>query len=259
VATWEVSEDGLTYTFNIMEGISWVKYNPDSGEVEQVTDENGNVRMLTAHDFVYAVQRTLAPETAGDYAYVLAPWIVGGNEYNSGEGSVDDVAIQALDDYTLQITAPEKAAFVPNIYGMWMATAEPSWVIDEFAESWTEPENIQSYGPFALKEWNHEENISMIKNPFTCTDNIPQPTLDEVNFVMLDESAQLANYEAGLMHVADPPLADLDRIKADPVLSQELSIAPAPAPTTTASTWRKIPSPTPRPPQPSRWRLTDRR
>ena len=59
-----------------------------------------------------------------------------------------------------------------------------------------------------------------MKNPFwPGSAEVPQAKLDGVHFLMLDEPAQLAEYEAGnLDNVRDVPLSDLDRIKVDPVL-----------------------------------------
>jgi oligopeptide transport system substrate-binding protein len=95
-------------------------------------------------------------------------------------------------------------------------------------ERWTEPGFFQSYGPFTMSEWIHDSEITIVKNPFwPGTDAIPQPKLDAVHFSMLDGTAQQAEYEAGnLDNVQDVPLADLDRIRADPTLSEELSVAP---------------------------------
>ena len=43
---WEVSEDGLTYTFTIRTDIPWVKHNPETGEVKQEVDADGNPRFM---------------------------------------------------------------------------------------------------------------------------------------------------------------------------------------------------------------------
>jgi len=80
-STWDVSADGMTYTFHIMDNIPWVHYNADTNAVEEVKDDAGAVKMLTAQDFAYAIQRTLDPKTAGPYQGVLAPWIQGGAEF----------------------------------------------------------------------------------------------------------------------------------------------------------------------------------
>ncbi len=231
---WDISDDGLVYTFHLRDDIPWVKY--DGKQVVKVQDCEGNDRMVRAQDFEYGILRTLKPETASDYAYVLVFAIAGSDDFNAG--TVTDtttVGVKALDDTTLQITFKEPAAYNAAIAGMWPAYAVPSWVIDgddcteARGDRWTEPGFFQSYGPFTLKEWVHDSYISIIKNPFwPGTDNIPVPKIDEVHMTMLDGTAQLAEYEAGNLDVCvDPPLADMDRIKSDPVLSKEFSISPS--------------------------------
>ena len=104
-----VSDDGLTYTFTLMDNIPWVRYNADSGAVEELKDADGNVRMVTAQDVVYGMIRSLTPETASPYSYVLLPYIVGAEAFNAGTGPVEDVMVKAIDDWTVQITTPEAA------------------------------------------------------------------------------------------------------------------------------------------------------
>ncbi len=214
---WTVSDDGLTYTFDIIEGIAWVWYNPDSGEVEQVLDEDGNVRMLTAHDFVFGMRRTLDPTTAGDYAYIPAGWLENGNAVWTGEAGLEELSVQAIDDYTLELRVTQPAGFIPNILGLWMFTAQPEWLIEVEGDFWTEGGIIQSFGPFAMAEWNHGESILIVTNPFwEGTASIPAPTIDGVHFSMLEESAQLANFEAGTLDVADFPVSEIDRLSNHP-------------------------------------------
>jgi len=62
--SWEVSDDGLTWTFHLRDDVYWVR-------VEQVLDDDGNPRKVTAQDIEYGVKRTLDPRTGSDYAYVL--------------------------------------------------------------------------------------------------------------------------------------------------------------------------------------------
>jgi oligopeptide transport system substrate-binding protein len=229
--SWDIVEndDGTaTYTFHMMQEVPWVRYDAEAGEVVQVTDDAGNVRYVNAHDVVYGMLRTLTPATASNYEYVLEPRVVGAAEYYSGEGSVDDVAIRALDDYTVEIVAPFLAGANLQIYGMWMSRPVPQWAIDEFAELWVEPGNYQSYGPYTMKDWVHGDSITLIKNPFwPGTDSIPQPKIDELYLVFRQQSTAMSMFEAGeLDWLSDVPAADLDRIRADPVLAPELTTAP---------------------------------
>ncbi|MBN1285316.1 MAG: peptide ABC transporter substrate-binding protein [Anaerolineae bacterium] len=241
MATWTIEEtaDGTQMiTFTIMEGISWVKYNPETDQVEQVLDENGEVRYVTANDIYYALMRTLDPKTASDYAYVLVDAVKGAKEYNQAnldEVSEEDmaalrdaVAAKVLDDYTLQVETPNTAAFnIDILAGMWFSGAQPQWVIDAQGDFWSEPENIESYGPYALEYWYHESGIGIVANPFwPGTDTVPQPKVTRVQWVFLQDTPAFANYESGLLDVVAPPLSEMDRIKADSVLSEELYISP---------------------------------
>ncbi|MEZ4554864.1 MAG: hypothetical protein R2854_00170 [Caldilineaceae bacterium] len=63
---------------------------------------SGATRMVTANDIVYGVKRTCDAATASDYAYVN--YIIAGCQAaNTGEGSVDDVAVVAIDDATVAV------------------------------------------------------------------------------------------------------------------------------------------------------------
>ncbi len=234
--SWEASEDGLTYVFHLMEGIPWVRFN--GTEVEEVKDEEGNVRYVTAHDFEYGIKRTGNPDTASDYAYVAAFAFAGMDDLLYAEGwadlsdeekqaLIDGVGVKALDDYTLEVTFTTPAVYNLNIAGMWVAYAMPQWIIEEKGDRWTEPGFNQSYGPYALEEWVHDSYVLLTRNPFwPGTEYIPVPTIEKIKGFMLEESAAFAEYEAGNMDWVDVPAADLDRVKADPVLGEELVILP---------------------------------
>jgi oligopeptide transport system substrate-binding protein len=236
-SSWDISEDGLTYTFHMFPDVPWVKWNGEEVvKVQSCADESGATkdRIVTAADFEYGIKRALSPELASDYAYVLAFAIAGATEYNSGEGTADDVAVKALDDYTLEVTFLNDAAYNANIIGLWTAHAVPQWLIegDDCTEArgdrWTEPGFFQGYGPFTLKEWVHDSYITIVKNPFWVgTPDIPAPKLDEVYHAMLDEVPELAEYEAGNLDFSHVPSADLERVKADPVLSAEYNSDPS--------------------------------
>ncbi len=193
---------------------------------------------MTAQDIEYGIKRTVNPDTASGYAYVLAMALEGAEDYLSAEnfGELGDeekqalrdgVAATAIDDYTLEMTFLTEAAYNLNIAGMWVARPQPKWVIDEKGDRWSEPGFNQSYGPYVLKEWVHDSSLTIVKNPFwSGIDSVPVPEIEEVRFSMLDASPAFAEYEAGNLDVAGVPSADIDRVKADPVLSEELIIAP---------------------------------
>ena len=231
--SWDVvnNDDGTqTVTFHLRTDVSWVKF--DGENVVQVMDcqDTPAPRMVTADDFAYGILRTLAPATASDYAYVLGFAIKGANDYNAGKNEDPaSVGVKVVDPATLEITFNEQAVYNVNIAGMWVAHAQPKWLIegDDCTEArgarWTETGFFQGYGPFTLKEWVHDSDISIVKNPFwPGIDSTPASKVDEVQFSMLDESPAFAEYEAGNLDSTAVPLADIDRVKADPVLSAEL-------------------------------------
>jgi oligopeptide transport system substrate-binding protein len=226
--SWEIvnNDDGTaTYTFSLRQDVPWVKF--DGSEVVQVTDDEGNVRMVNAHDFEYGIKRMLDPATASDYAYVSVFALKGADLFNSGEGTADDVAVTALDDFTLEVTFNDQAVYNVAIIGMWIHAATPQWVIEERGDRWGEVGFFQSYGPYTLKEWIHDSSITLVANPFwPGSDAIPKPKIDELTWFMLDAIPAFAEYEAGNIDASAVPLDDLDRVKADPVLSEELVIAP---------------------------------
>src|SRR5918998_4492472 len=90
----QISDDKLTYTFTLRDGVKWSNGDP-----------------VTSQDFEYAWLRALDPDTAGQYAYILYTFIEGAEEFNSGDGSADDVAIEAPDDKTLEVTLVSPSPF----------------------------------------------------------------------------------------------------------------------------------------------------
>ena len=233
---WTISDDGLVYTFKLRDDVYWVVYNPDTGKVEQVMDENKKPRKVTAHDFVYGMQRTQDPATASDYSYVNWGWVKNAQAINGGSdlgeddplyGKMEELGVRAVDDSTVEITLEQPANFFLGIASMWINWAQPQWLIEEQGDKWTEAGVIQSFGPYVLGEWTHDASMTIIANPFwPGTDAVPKPSIKYVSFSMLDQTPSFSNYEAGLADVSVVPLTELDRIRADPTLSQELKTPP---------------------------------
>lgn len=220
--SWDISADGLTYTFHLQENIPWVRYNGET--VEQVLDCDGNPRTVTADDYVYGILRTLNPATASDYAYVLNSVVEGAAAYNDGTATEPaTVGVKAIDPLTLEVKFMAPAVYNLNIIGLWVANAQPKWIIDgdDCTEGrgarWTETGFYQGYGPFTLKEWVHDASLTIVKNPFwPGTDNIPVSKIDEVNWRIIDTAGSLTEFEAGNMDVAGIPSGDMDRVTSDP-------------------------------------------
>lgn len=234
---WSVSEDGLTWTFKMRDDAVWVTYNPATGQVEQVLDADGNPRIVNAHEIEYAVKRTLNPETASDYAYVLYI-IKGGMDLNTADEVTDElidaVGVKAVDDFTVEFTLESPAGYFPAIASMWVARPVPPDLIAEKGARWIEPGIIWINGPYIMTEWIHGASMEMVKNPFFYGWDEPGAgNIERIRWLVIQESStEMALYENDDIDTSGGylgwgvPLPDLDRVRADPVLSKEFFSAP---------------------------------
>jgi oligopeptide transport system substrate-binding protein len=154
--------------------------------------------------------------------------IEGALDYNSGEETdPETVGVKALDDYTVEFTLRQPAGYFPGIASMWVARPVYQPIIDEWGARWIEPGYIVTNGPYVMDEWAHEDHMTLIKNPhFYDADSVQ---IERVYFTMVNAaSTAMAMYENNELDNAypGPPLEEMDRIKEDPVLSQEFVIAP---------------------------------
>lgn len=205
---WSASEDGLTWTFNLRDDVPWVMFQ--DGEVVETGE------MVTAGDVEYGLKRTCNAETASDYAYVL--YIVAGCEAaNTGEGSVDDIAVSAIDDTTLEITLAYPASYFPQIASMWIMRPMPQAAIEEHGDLWTEPGNIPTNGAYTLAEWIHGDTLRQVKNPFWYgwEEMDAAGNIDVIDWVMIEEaSTAFALYENNELDTVAVPLEQMDRALA---------------------------------------------
>jgi oligopeptide transport system substrate-binding protein len=217
-----------TWTFTIREDIPWVAYNPATGEATVATDADGNELFVTAEDVVYGVKRTLDPATASTYAYVLYN-VANGAAVNAGEEglTIDDLGVAAPDATTVVFTLENPAPYFPGIAAMWIAAPQPAAAIAERPERWIEPGFIVTNGPYVLDTWVHGSEVVLVKNPHWVDADSVQIERVEMP-IILEESTEFALYENNELDTAGVPLPELDRVKADPVLSAEFVNAPDP-------------------------------
>ncbi|TCW42110.1 oligopeptide transport system substrate-binding protein [Thermohydrogenium kirishiense] len=192
--SWDISNDGLTYTFHLRDA-KWSDGNP-----------------ITAQDFEYAWKRALDPNTASQYAYQLF-YIKGAEEYNSGKGSADQVAVKALDDKTLQVTLK---APTPQFLGLTsFVTYLPleKSVYEKYGDKvGTDPDKLVYSGPFVISQWNHEQSITLKKNKDYWDSSSVK--LQTVNFSMIkDNNTLVQNYDNNTLDSIFVPGDYIDKYK----------------------------------------------
>ena len=145
---WQVLEGGRRYRFDLRPDARWSDGCP-----------------LTAHDFEFALKRVLDPATGAMPSELLA--IKGARAFHRGE-SVDSnqVAVQALDNYTLEIELEEPVSHFLYILTHVKAYPVPQHVVEAHGADWTEVEWLVGNGPFCLEAWDRCEQMILVRNPF---------------------------------------------------------------------------------------------
>ena len=175
--SWEISDDGLIYTFDVRTDIPWVQYNLNTGEVVQEVDDEGNPRFVTANDFAYGIKRACDPNIGSYYSSVIAPQVKGCSDVLFAEDPEaipeelwDAIGVTATDDATLVIELEFPASFFLSMTPMWTLAAVPQWAIEEHEDNWIEMGNIVTCGRYALTEWVHNVRRTIVRNPLMPED-----------------------------------------------------------------------------------------
>ena len=178
---WELSADGLTYTFHLRPGIVWSDGTP-----------------ITAEDFRWSWLRVLKPENAARYASLLYP-IRGAEEFNKGTiQSPDSVGIQVVDDSTLVVQLGNPTAYFLYLVQFYTYLPVPRKPIEKHGDRWTRPENIVSNGAFVLEDWRQNSFFKFRRNPRFW--NAEKVKLDGIIAFTVDDLNTSTNlYKAGVI------------------------------------------------------------
>ena len=185
---WDHSEDGLTWTFRLREGVTWHDGQP-----------------FTSRDVDFTFNRVIYNEDVETSA--RAAFIFRFLDEESGEWKEDRMTVTAPDDYTVRFVLP--TPFAPFLRSMGTAIyprhiLEPRIDDGTFAETWsidTDPSEVIGTGPFTIERYDPGERIIFQRNPdywLKDDEGNSLPYLDTVmQTIVADLSAELAAFRAG--------------------------------------------------------------
>ena len=176
-----VSEDGLTYTVTLKDGLKW----SDGSD-------------LTAADFVYSWKRAASDETAADYAYM----------FDNIKGFPNDLAVSAPDatTFVFELNAPcaymEDLMAFPTFFPVKQAAVESYADWQTSPGGWCQEAGFVSNGAYVCTGWNHDTSMTYEKNPYWY--DADKVTVEKLEYMLsADDTAIYAAYNAGDLDFAD--------------------------------------------------------
>lgn len=176
--SYEVSDDGLTYTFKIRPNMKWEDGQP-----------------LTAKDYEYGIKRSVDPETAAGMGFLLAD-IENFDKVNSGKKSLDELGVKAKDDKTLEIKLSHPASYFTSIIPVRVCFPQREDIVKDKGDSFgSEADTLVGCGPFKVTQWTHNSQIILEKNPdYWDADKVE---LEKVNLkILTDINARMNAFQA---------------------------------------------------------------
>jgi len=193
--SWETSEDGLTWTFHLRDGLKW----SDGSD-------------LTANDFVYSWKRVCDPMVAAPYAETVLSMVEG---YDKAiEGDLDALQVAAQDDNTLVVTLNAPCSYFGSLAAFATLSPVQEATVTANGDAWaTSAETYISNGPFYVSEWVPGSYIMMSKNPYYW--NADAIKLDGIKWNLIEDSnAAYSAYQTGeVLMIKDVPTEEIPSLK----------------------------------------------
>ena len=178
--SYDVSEDGLTYTFHLRDGLMWSDGEP-----------------LTAEDFAYTLIRALDPATGSDSISSFMVYIKNGEAYYKGEVGLEEVGIKAVDDKTLVYELETPFAPFPELLTAPIAAPSRKDIVEANPDTWGMSENgFPANGPFVPVSIKMGTSIEYVKNDkYWNADNVKLDRI-VINY-FADANTAWSAYQAG--------------------------------------------------------------
>lgn len=201
----EKSDDGKTWTIKLRDDAKWSNGDP-----------------VTAHDFVYAWQRTVDPDTAAEYAYMFEN-IENASEITSGDKKPEELGVKAIDDQTLEIKLEKDVPWMQSLFafGSFMPQNE-KFVEKQGKKFGTTADTTLSNGPFKMTQWKTEDSWKLEPNDkYWDKDKVK---LKEVNYKVVKETQTAINlYQTGKLDMVDLDASNVSKYKDREDFAPELN------------------------------------
>jgi oligopeptide transport system substrate-binding protein len=147
-ARWEMSPDGLTYTFHLRSNLVWSTGEP-----------------ITAGDVVYSWIRALTPATASIYAGQLF-YLTNAEDFNAGRITDPSlVGVHAIDPLTVRVELNSPTAFFLDLCAFQTLAVVPRQAIEKYGDNWLMERPVPSSGAYTLVTWRLNDKIRLRRNP----------------------------------------------------------------------------------------------
>ncbi|MBL1421608.1 MAG: ABC transporter substrate-binding protein [Alphaproteobacteria bacterium] len=200
--SYEISPDGLVYTFKIMKGVKF---------------HNG--REMVASDIKYSLDRVSNPKTLSPGAGFFAS--IKGFDEVSGGTAENLSGVEVVDDYTVKITLARPDATFLHVMALNFASIVPKEAVEEFGEDFgTHPVGT---GAYKMTEWTRGQHLTFEANKDYYDSNLPY--LDKITFEVGQEPiVALLRLERGEVDIAGDgiPPAKFLSIKNDPDYADQI-------------------------------------
>ncbi len=203
---WEVSPDGLTYTFHMRADGRWSNGDP-----------------VTARDFEYGLRRSCDPATLNTYASILYP-IRNAEAVISGKLPPSALGVTALDERTLRIELSGPTPYFLGLLTHSTAYAVHRPSVEQHGNQHARAGRLVSNGAYSLGEWVVQSHIRLDRNPHYWDD--ARTTINEVWYYPIEnEESEINRYRADELDWTESvPFRQVKWLKAN--LPQDLRIAP---------------------------------
>jgi oligopeptide transport system substrate-binding protein len=193
--SYEMSKDGLTYTFHLRDGLKWSDGTP-----------------LTANDFVFSWKRLADPNVAAPYGEDMLGYVKGYQE--AAAGNIDALGVSAPDDKTFVVELSVPCVYFLKIVTHATMVPVQKASVEANGEQWSlKPETYVSNGPLKMIDWVPGSHVTFSKNENYW--NAEKVTLNTLKFVLMEDSnAAYSAYRTGeVAMIKDVPTEEIPSLK----------------------------------------------